>query len=29
MKALVLTAPSEFNYDIGFPDPVPAVGECW
>lgn len=27
MKALVLTAPSEFNYDLGFPDPVPAAGE--
>lgn len=27
MKALVLTAPCEFNYDIGFPDPVPAAGE--
>jgi len=27
MKALVLTAPCEFNYDIGFPDPVPGVGE--
>lgn len=27
MKALVLTAPSEFNYDIGFPDPTPGAGE--
>lgn len=27
MKALVLTAPCEFNYDIGFPDPVPGAGE--
>lgn len=27
MKALVLTAPSEFNYDLGFPDPVPSAGE--
>ncbi len=27
MKALVLTAPSEFNYDTGFPDPSPAAGE--
>jgi L-iditol 2-dehydrogenase len=27
MKALVLTAPSEFNYDIHFPDPTPAAGE--
>jgi len=27
MKALVLTAPSEFNYDTGFPEPVPAAGE--
>lgn len=27
MKALVLTAPCEFNYDVGFPDPVPGAGE--
>ncbi|SKB02204.1 Threonine dehydrogenase [Prosthecobacter debontii] len=27
MKALVLTAPCEFNYDIGFPDPTPGAGE--
>lgn len=27
MKALVLTAPSEFNYDTSFPDPTPAAGE--
>lgn len=27
MKALVLTAPSEFNYDTQFPDPTPAAGE--
>ena len=27
MKALVLTAPSEFNYDLNFPDPTPAAGE--
>lgn len=27
MKALVLTAPSEFNYDTGFPDPTPGAGE--
>lgn len=27
MKALVLTAPCEFNYDTAFPDPVPAAGE--
>jgi L-iditol 2-dehydrogenase len=27
MKALVLTAPCEFNYDVSFPDPVPGVGE--
>jgi L-iditol 2-dehydrogenase len=27
MKALVLTAASEFNYDTSFPDPVPAAGE--
>ena len=27
MKALVLTAPCEFNYDIAFPDPVPGPGE--
>lgn len=27
MKALVLTAASEFNYDTAFPEPVPAAGE--
>lgn len=27
MKALVLTAPSEFNYDLNFPEPTPAAGE--
>jgi len=27
MKALVLTAPSEFNYDLNFPDPTPDKGE--
>lgn len=27
MKALVLTAPSEFNYDLNFPEPAPAAGE--
>ncbi len=27
MKALVLTAPCEFNYDIQFPDPTPGAGE--
>jgi L-iditol 2-dehydrogenase len=27
MKALVLTAPCEFHYDIAFPDPVPGPGE--
>lgn len=27
MKALVLTAPSEFNFDTSFPDPTPAAGE--
>jgi len=27
MKALVLTGPCEFNYDIAFPDPAPAAGE--
>jgi L-iditol 2-dehydrogenase len=27
MKALVLTAASEFNYDTSFPDPTPAAGE--
>ncbi|WP_395719486.1 galactitol-1-phosphate 5-dehydrogenase [Prosthecobacter sp.] len=27
MKALVLTAPSEFNYDLNFPDPTPGKGE--
>ncbi len=27
MKALVLTAASEFHYDVNFPDPTPAAGE--
>jgi len=27
MKALVLTAPSEFHFDTQFPDPKPAAGE--
>lgn len=27
MKALVLTAPSEFQFDLSFPDPQPAAGE--
>ncbi len=27
MKALVLTAPCEFNFDTQFPDPTPAAGE--
>jgi hypothetical protein len=27
MKALVLTAPSEFNYDLNFPNPRPGKGE--
>ncbi len=27
MKALVLTAPSEFNFDLNFPEPTPAAGE--
>lgn len=27
MKALVLTGPSEFNYDLNFPDPKPGPGE--
>lgn len=27
MKALVLTAPCEFNYDTSFPDPAPGAGE--
>jgi len=27
MKALVLTGPCEFNYDIAFPEPAPAAGE--
>ena len=27
MKALVLTAPSEFNYDLEFPEPSAAAGE--
>ena len=27
MKALVLTAPSEFSYDTAFPDPIPGAGE--
>lgn len=27
MKALVLTAPCEFNYDVSFPDPQPGRGE--
>lgn len=27
MKALVLTAPSEFNYDLNFPEPTAAAGE--
>lgn len=27
MKALVLTAPSEFNYDLEFPEPTAAAGE--
>lgn len=27
MKALVLTAPCEFNYDISFPEPAPSSGE--
>lgn len=27
MKALVLTAPSEFNYDLNFPEPTPGKGE--
>ncbi len=27
MKALVLTAPSEFNYDLDFPEPTAAAGE--
>jgi L-iditol 2-dehydrogenase len=27
MKALVLTAPSEFHFDLSFPDPQPAAGE--
>jgi L-iditol 2-dehydrogenase len=27
MKALVLTAASEFSYDTSFPDPTPGAGE--
>lgn len=27
MKALVLTAASEFNYDVNFPEPTPGAGE--
>jgi L-iditol 2-dehydrogenase len=27
MKALVLTAPSEFHYDLEFPEPTAAAGE--
>jgi L-iditol 2-dehydrogenase len=27
MKALVLTAPCEFNYDLDFPEPKPGAGE--
>jgi L-iditol 2-dehydrogenase len=27
MKALVLTAASEFNYDVNFPEPTPGPGE--
>jgi L-iditol 2-dehydrogenase len=27
MKALVLTAASEFNYDVNFPEPAPGPGE--